>query len=106
MERPATASPNTPSTGPKVIEMSARIADRICFAVGADPERIRESVLRARAAAEGAGRDPASLRFGAFVNCVVHPDRDVAREAVVMPHSTSDRLMVRTSTSSGSMPVS
>ena len=70
------------ATGPKVIEIAARRADRICFAVGADTERLSECLERARRAAEAAGRDPAELRFGAFLNCVIHPDREVAREAI------------------------
>ena len=70
------------ATGPKVIGMSARIADRICFAVGADTERLAQCATLARQAALDAGRDPASLRLGAYVNCVVHDDPAVAREAV------------------------
>jgi 5,10-methylenetetrahydromethanopterin reductase len=70
------------ATGPKVIEIAARRADRICFAVGADTERLGECIARARDAAEAANRDPDALRFGAYVNCVVHPDREVAREAI------------------------
>jgi len=70
------------ATGPKVIEIAARRADRICFAVGADPERLGECIARAGRAAEAAGRDPGSLRFGAYLNCVIHPDREVAREAI------------------------
>ena len=36
----------------------------------------------ARDAARAAGRDPAALRFGAYVTCVLHDDVDAAREAV------------------------
>ena len=36
----------------------------------------------ARDEARAAGRDPATLRFGAFVTCVLHDDVDAAREAV------------------------
>jgi 5,10-methylenetetrahydromethanopterin reductase len=70
------------ATGPKVIDIAARRADRICFAVGADTERMEECIARARRCAEAADRDPDSLRFGAYVNCVIHEDRDVAREAI------------------------
>jgi 5,10-methylenetetrahydromethanopterin reductase len=70
------------ATGPKVIDIAARRADRICFAVGADTERLGECMARARHCAEAAGRDPAALRFGAYVNCVIHDDREVAREAI------------------------
>jgi 5,10-methylenetetrahydromethanopterin reductase len=70
------------ATGPKVIALAARHAERIAFAVGADPEHLRWALATARDAARAAGRDPATLRFGAFVNCVVHSDRAVARAAV------------------------
>ncbi len=69
------------ATGPKVIELAARRADRICFAVGADPERLSATIARARKGAEAAGRDPDALKYGAYVNCVINSDRDVAREA-------------------------
>ena len=70
------------ATGPKVIEIAARRADRICFAVGADTERLGECIERARRAALAADRDPDALRFGAYLNCVIHPDAEVAREAI------------------------
>ncbi len=70
------------ATGPKVIDIAARRADRICFAVGADTERLADCIARARKTAEAAGRDPGALRFGAYVNCVVNEDREVAREAI------------------------
>jgi 5,10-methylenetetrahydromethanopterin reductase len=70
------------ATGPKVIDIAARRADRICFAVGADTERLGESIARARGCAEAANRNPDSLRFGAFINCVINEDREVAREAI------------------------
>ena len=70
------------ATGPKVIDIAARHADQVCFAVGADPARLEDCMSRARQGAEQAGRDPKELRFGAYVNCVVHEDRQVAREAI------------------------
>jgi 5,10-methylenetetrahydromethanopterin reductase len=70
------------ATGPRVIELAARLADRICFAVGADPAHLGAALARARDAARAAGRDPASLRYGAFVTCVVHDDVRVARDAL------------------------
>ena len=70
------------ATGPRVIAAAARHADRIAFAVGADPDHVAWAVETARAAARAAGRDPASLRLGAYVNCAVHPDAVVARNAV------------------------
>ena len=35
------------ATGPKVIELAARRADRICFAVGANPSRLVDCMARA-----------------------------------------------------------
>ncbi len=70
------------ATGPKVIELSARIADRITFALGANPERVRWGIQKARAARSAAGLDSATLRFGAYLNVAPHPDVAVARELV------------------------
>ncbi|MCB0989525.1 MAG: LLM class flavin-dependent oxidoreductase [Acidimicrobiales bacterium] len=70
------------ATGPKVIAIAAAVADRICFAVGADAERLADCVSLARQGAEAAGRNPADLRLGAYINCVVNDDPAVAREAV------------------------
>jgi 5,10-methylenetetrahydromethanopterin reductase len=70
------------ATGPKVIELAARIADRITFAVGANPERLRWGIQKARAARAAAGLDPETLRFGAYLNVAPHPDVAVARELV------------------------
>ncbi len=69
------------ATGPKVIALSARVADRVCFAVGADPAFLRGRIAAARAAAAAAGRDPATLRLGAMVNVVVSDDLPAARDA-------------------------
>ena len=91
------------ATGPRVIELAARHADRICFAVGADPDYLGDALARARAAAQAAGRDPSALRYGAFVNCVIHDDVAVARAALrgtsatfarfsALPGSKLDRL--------------
>jgi 5,10-methylenetetrahydromethanopterin reductase len=69
------------ATGPRVIEAAARHADHICLAVGADPEYVGEKLAQARRAAEAAGRDPASLRYGAYVTCVINDDVGAARDA-------------------------
>ncbi len=67
------------ATGPRVIEVGARLADSITFAVGADSERLAWAVGHARTARERAGLDPATLKLGAFLNVVVHPDIARAR---------------------------
>jgi 5,10-methylenetetrahydromethanopterin reductase len=69
------------ATGPRVTELAAQVADRVCFALGADPELLASRISLARDAAKRAGRDPASLKLGAAVNVVVHHDLAAAREA-------------------------
>ncbi len=70
------------ASGPKVIDFSARTAERITFALGADPDRVAWGIALARAAADDAGRDPADLTFGSYVSIGCHPDIDVARAMV------------------------
>ena len=65
------------ATGPKVIAAAARHAERITFAVGADPDRLRWAVGQARDAASGR-----PLSLGAYVNVVVHDDRDTGRKLI------------------------
>jgi 5,10-methylenetetrahydromethanopterin reductase len=54
------------ATGPRVIEIAARLADRVTFAVGADAERLRWAIDLARQAG--------ATSLGAYVNVVAHPD--------------------------------
>ncbi|MEE2777534.1 MAG: LLM class flavin-dependent oxidoreductase [Acidobacteriota bacterium] len=68
------------ATGPKVIGIAARHADRVMLALGADPKRVAWGIETARRAAAEAGRDPESLRFGAYINVVCHEDPATARE--------------------------
>lgn len=70
------------ATGPRVIACAARLAQRITFAVGANPERIRWGIELACKAASAAGRDASELDFGAFVNVAPHSDAAVARSLV------------------------
>jgi len=69
-------------SGPRVTEIAAAFADRISFAVGADPDHIAGFIAHARAHAEKVGRDPSEIRFGAWVNAVLNDDEAVARAAV------------------------
>lgn len=73
------------STGPKVIEAAARQADRVMLAVGADPKRIQWGIETAKA------MNP-EVQIGAFVNCVAHPDVDIARELIRGGMSTFTRF--------------
>lgn len=70
------------ASGPKVIAFAARTAERITFAVGADPDRMRWARDLARAAQREAGRDAGELSFGAYVTVGCHPDRDAGRALV------------------------
>ena len=70
------------ATGRRVLEVAARHADAVCVAAGADPTHLGALLEHARAAARTAGRDPRSLRYGAFVTAFIHPDRQVARDAL------------------------
>jgi 5,10-methylenetetrahydromethanopterin reductase len=70
------------SSGPRVIDFAARIAERVTLAVGADPERVTWALETARKAAADAGRDPDAISFGAFVNVGCHPDLETARRLI------------------------
>jgi len=65
------------ASGPRVIEVAARHADRIDLAVGAEPGRLRAAIERAR---RGGGEGEPSL--GAFLNVAVHRDQAVARDLI------------------------
>ncbi len=69
-------------SGPRVTRIAARFADRISFAVGADPEYVAGFIADAKAHAGAAGRDPSAIRFGAWVNVVLNDDETIARNAV------------------------
>lgn len=70
------------ASGPKVIDFAARTAERITFALGADPDRLAWGIELARQAADDAGRSPADLTFAAYVSIGCHPDLDAARSMV------------------------
>lgn len=94
------------ATGPRAIAVAARHADRIMFALGADPERLRWGIETTRAARREAGLDPEGIAFGAYVNAVSHPDRQVARELVRGGLSTFARFAVMHGRVSGPLPES
>ena len=62
------------ATGPKVIAVGAEVADRVTFAVGADPERVAWAIETAKAT------NPGGADYGCYVNCVTDPDPALARE--------------------------
>ena len=82
------------ATGPKVIAAAARTADRIMFALGAEPERLLWGIQVARDARKDAGLDPEGISFGAYVNVVTHPDRGIAHQLVSGGLTTFARFSV------------
>jgi 5,10-methylenetetrahydromethanopterin reductase len=70
------------ASGPKVIALAARVAERVTFAVGADPERMAWALAQARDAMRTEGRSDGQVSFGAFVNVGCHPDIDSARSLI------------------------
>ncbi|MEY2476435.1 MAG: 5,10-methylenetetrahydromethanopterin reductase [Actinomycetota bacterium] len=84
MEWIGMAGPKVPvsvaASGPKVLALAARLAERVTFAVGADPERVAWARDTVNAARREAGLPADGVSLGAYVNVVAHPDRDVARE--------------------------
>src|SRR5579871_2494559 len=71
------------ATGPKVIAMAARVAERVTFSVGADLERIGWALRIARTAREAAALPPDGVSYGAQVLAVCHPDHDTALETAM-----------------------
>jgi 5,10-methylenetetrahydromethanopterin reductase len=72
------------ASGPAVIAVGARLAERVTFNVGADPDRLRYCIDRAQQARLAAGLDPKGVSLGAYVNVAPHPEASVAR-ALVKP---------------------
>lgn len=66
------------ATGPKVITMSATVAERVTFSVGADPERMEWALGVARAARQAKGLGDDGITYGAQLVVVCHSDKDVA----------------------------
>jgi 5,10-methylenetetrahydromethanopterin reductase len=69
------------ATGPKVIETSAVIAERVTFSVGAIPERISWAMDIARAARREKGLSDRDSSYGAQIVVVCHPDIEAVRQA-------------------------
>jgi len=64
------------ASGPRVIGIAMRHADRVTFAVGADPDRMRWAIAESRKEPEH------PVQLGAYVPVVVNPDRDTARTLI------------------------
>ncbi len=89
------------ASGPRVIAVGARHADRLMFTLGADNERIAWGIAQARQARREAGLDPEGIAFGAYINAACHPDLDVARDLVRGGLTTFARFSVMHGTASG-----
>lgn len=70
------------ATGPAVIAVGARHAERVTFNVGADRQRLARNVDLARDARRAAGLDPAGLSLGAWIPVAPHPSMAAARDLV------------------------
>ena len=68
------------ATGPKVIEISAPIAERVTFSVGAAPERVSWALGHARAARKMQGLNDEGTSYGVQIIVICHPDREAMRE--------------------------
>ncbi len=71
------------ATGPKVIAMSARLAERVTFSVGAQTDRMEWALDVARAERESAGLGADGVSYGAQLVVVCHPDADTAMEVAM-----------------------
>jgi 5,10-methylenetetrahydromethanopterin reductase len=70
------------ATGPAVIAVAARLAERVTFNLGADRARIGGAIALACQAREDAGLSPRGTSFGAYLNVAPHHDRRVAHQLV------------------------
>ncbi len=65
-------------TGPKTIAMATDVGDRVSFAVGSAPERLRWAMDTALARLAETGRARENIRIGAYVNLVCDHDEERA----------------------------
>jgi 5,10-methylenetetrahydromethanopterin reductase len=70
------------ATGPKVIAMAARIAERVTFSVGADHERMQWALATARAAQSESVRDE-PVSYGAQLVVICHSNEATAMEVAM-----------------------
>jgi 5,10-methylenetetrahydromethanopterin reductase len=67
------------ATGPRVIKMSAPLAERVTFSVGAITERVAWALELARAARDKQSLSKEGISYGMQVIVVCHPDLDAVR---------------------------
>lgn len=81
-------------TGPRVIALAARIAERLTFSLGAIPERLAWGLAVAQKAEEGASFPKDAYRYGAQIIVLPHRDLAVAREWAAGMVATLARFQV------------
>ena len=81
------------ATGPRIISVGARLGDRVTFAVGAQPKRIKWAMDLAREERKKAGLDP-DISYGAMVGLGLDDDLDRARKRIAGVVSVSSRFSV------------
>ena len=86
-EGPGAHLPKVPldvaATGPKVIAMAARLAERVTFSVGAQPDRLAWALDLARQARDAARMAAPAPSYGAQIVVVCHPDMDTAMDTAM-----------------------
>jgi 5,10-methylenetetrahydromethanopterin reductase len=82
------------ASGPRVIAIAAKHADRVMFALGADEERITWGIDLARKTRQQAGLDPDGVSFGTYLSCGCNADASAARNLVRGSLTTLARFSV------------
>jgi 5,10-methylenetetrahydromethanopterin reductase len=82
------------ATGPRVLGVAGRLADRVALGLGADVARLRWAIDVARTARAAAGLDPGTLSFSAIVPTGVADDHDRARRSVANMVASAARFAV------------
>ena len=82
------------ASGPRVLGVAGRLADRVSLGLGADPARIRWAIDTARTARREAGLDPSTLSFASVIAIGVADDMTRARQSVANMVASSARFSV------------
>jgi 5,10-methylenetetrahydromethanopterin reductase len=82
------------ATGPRVLGVAGRWADRVSLGLGADARRLEWAIATAQAARADAGLDPATLSAAAVISIGVSDDLDRARGAVANMVASAARFAV------------
>ena len=70
-------------TGPRALAVAVRLADGVVISVGADLERLRNSIRLVEDAAAAAGRETSQIELGCYVQmAVTGPGDESGREAI------------------------